>query len=617
MNINVLLILSCIWVNFGQADQNTKCLALGATVPTGAESTIFQAIDKLFYINSTLAAVQLDDCKSIFLNLTKALSARVEHVVDKGWEDAQGNPVPPIFLPILGNREPTILTSEADPELFRLKCYQKLGILLEPLKLGEYNEIARLLTHLDLESTYINQYIKSTSSKFFNRLDNDQEISLPITDHAKWTNYTDKALGINKEGKYVHFEKSDNKQFICLTPVDFGSVSEFAEKELKSILTSIIHELNIAHNFMSSLLQVFNMHNVQQHIASDTNVGGQLLFLSFPRVAIIKDFMAGHQLNPLTLSGITQGDFTSLKQLLDMIIDFNANNKFVNNVFKLDCNSDFFMPAPETTFRTNESVLVAHVNKLSNHAVISLPLMQTVQEFTIVPFVHDDKIFKYKYFVRSPLINYVTNQPLITECSRMFDGCNQIGDILCAENFLHGKIVDSCMESANNYNAINVLNCKGSDGAALVVSTSEAMDATLDCFSENDFHLTLEPGTTWLQPCVLKSGNNVLNSISGPVPFDLKSAYYEIIPGVSSKDSDIFWYLIPICLGIAFCLSIILTIFATTCYIRRRGSSHSNALALQPNAPPEGLPMQVINYNLQGTGQGMAPPTSGFIEPMD
>ncbi len=424
-------------------------------------------------------------------------------------------------------------------------------------------------------------------------------------------------VGVIKEGKYLLHEKDAETPYICLTPNDYGLVSEFAEKRLKQLINALMANLNTAVEFMAKLCKTFNIKNIQQHLPASGTLSDQTIYLSFPAWSIIQDFIYLHRIQYLdSVLEISKPMFKNLKILLDMLKTFNSNNSFLNKDFKLQITNDFFGLSPGSKYVTNNTVFISYVNRLANHAVISLPLLHPVVEYKIVPFVTDNQIFKYKYFIQSPMFDYVSDSPLSPTCSSMFSmNCNQIVDTVCAKAFLRSKIDEVCMKSATNFKSINILSCKGAGESALVVSIPKVMEATLDCFQDKDFLLTLQSGTTWLKPCMLKSNNNIISPMLGSIPYDIKSAYSSVNPVISADYDN--WKLVYITVGliVLFVMTTALTILGTTLFIRHRQNGLGQ-LAIQANAPDAGIPMQVINYNLQGA-QGLQPPSSGFIAPID
>ncbi len=598
---------------------DAKCLPLGALVATGSRSTVFQGMDTLFLVNSTLAATQYAKANKLIDRITRGLNERAGHAIEKSWENAQGKKISALPLSILQGRKPTILTTKADLAKSTLACRKVLGYLLNPVKTGDYSEISLLLNHLGLESTYVGQTLASSSAKYLSSYENSKEILLPIPDLTPWAGFDNKPLGVSKGGKYLHFADDDEKPFICLTPTDVGETSLYAESELKILIRNLTQEFHLCSTFMSRLCNTFNIESIQQHLPESESVSDNTIHLSFSAWSTIQKFIYNHRIQYLESAvEVSQQMLEKLKKLLELLRNFNSNNAFLGKSFKLQISSDFFDKAPGPTYTANTTAIVSYITRLANHAVVSLPLVQSAVEYNIIPFINENKIFKYKYYVQSPLFDYVSDTRMVPSCANTFgETCNHVVDTECAKAFKRSKVDAACMKSASNFNAVNVLSCQGAGEAALVVSTSSVIEATLDCFNDNDFLLTLPPSTTtWLKPCLLRSNNIVLSPLLGSIPYNIKDAYSHIKPVISMENS--LWSTVYVAVGLVFLflLTTALAIVSTVCFIKRRQARHGQ-LAIQAQAPEAGMPMQVFNYNLASAPQAMHPPSSGFVEPLN
>ncbi len=595
-------------------EDDTKCTALGATIPSKISHTLFHGLDQVFRMNISEAIKQYNTTNRVFDNLKELLKSRLEHTVSKTWKNADSKEVPSKNFAVLRGRTPLILESVADPVKYRTQCFRKLGILINPVDDVDFKEVGALLAYLKLTSTYINQSFSNTSANFLSSLSNKEQIVLPLDDNTKFQGFVGKAITINIHGKYESCEKSSENKYICLIPNHVGQISTGSELRLKKLFNQLLYQLSATSDFMLSFIKMFR-NEKDISIADDIPA----MHMSFSRIPDFLDLIYDNSLlKSSSIMGVTDKTLIQLKHLASMLSNFNANNFRVKNTFKIEVSHNMFDATPGSQYVLNDTAYLSNVLG-SSKAVLSLPFARKIKQFVIVPFVNDGSIFKYKYLWNTPVGSFVSNNPL-SKCTDPFaSNCMKFDEATCATAFLRGKILPPCMRSAVAYTSAKIISCKGSDGSALVVSTPKSLEVTLDCHGSNDFMFTLSPGTSWLKPCVLRHSKQVINSMLGAIPKDITSPYFDRNPTLLIEHTSIDLWFIVIC-AISIVTTILVSVCCTLCcvnrrYVLRRLQRDRGGPGL-PEDAQQALPM-VINYNLQAPAQNAPPPASGFIEPLE
>jgi hypothetical protein len=611
-----VLVLVVVTVHAVQATDPgiSVCNPLGALTATGRSRKFYTQLDKTFRVDPEIAKWQYTQSKELFNKILVVLRQRLAQTVGYFWQDSEGQNVRPFSLSVLKGKRPVVLEDGPGEEDVLSACGKVEGELPSPVKDEDYAQMKLLFARLKVDGSFVAQKVASTG-KYLTSLYNSKRVLKVFDDPTAWSSLKSKFLMIDKEAGYQEAPSSGKSKFICIVKNYMGLLGPTTEQRLKNTLKSVISNINKSLRFMQSVMANFD-YPIQSNVKAEDKIQ-----LGFRDTAALIHFLVDNDfLGENVLKQITPDVYSKLREFDSMLSRFNSQNFGNKHSFKLDATHPYFNSELWSQYNCNDSFYMSSVGT-KGFASLTMPLLQEIVETRVIPFSDQSMIFKYPYIFKTPRGNFASSMPLQQNCSSFYtaNDCQPLLNEHCADAFLNGKVNSQCMKDASNYRAANLVTCAGADEPTLVVTVPSSLQVALDCHGNNDFNVTLNPGTSFLLPCSLKSSNGIWNTVSGAVPSDFSSPYASTSPTMK-RETDL---VLQILIIFVYVVLIIVLVTGSGCAIvwyrsqRRRRIALRNARTTNtPEAPPP-YPTQVLyiapSYAAPAA-MGSSPPTSGFVE---
>ena len=444
-----LYLVLCLWptglhaVTITELDEKSDtCTPQAALQPVHSYYN-YRALSSNFMVHMTDHLDLYVLALSTVLNISLPYTATSETF--STWQNSQGKIVNPIPIIQSRNFKPIILSAKPSVTEILSACFQKSGWLLKATTVHDMVDIKRLLTRLNLDSTFVNQYINTTC---ITELSDLNHVVMTFDDASTWSSYANKVALISKNNEYLVPVDANTYSFVCLTPT-----SSFGLK--------LNNNIKILYKNMQKLLHFLEALKSQ---TDDTNgMTGSTTVPSFhPRLPKIRNFIfklqeagldAADRWSEASPSFASQ--ISHLSSLSSTIVSLHT---FKNGLFKIPSYLDFFKNTNMHDLNMLDKVYFSFIDNRGT-AVLNLPSVTPTTVYRIIPFMHYGNIFKYTYVHIGPE-RFVTNSTYLpTQACILTPNCKLNKDWACVDSLFTESPDLQCLRPFHDPWKAKIISC--------------------------------------------------------------------------------------------------------------------------------------------------------------